>query len=249
VTRSRSSSGRPDPGGYGPRSDRYGDRFATGYGRGGERASARGEERAYGSGEDPRYGNQGRRGPTGGGGGRPPSGPGGSPSGGGPNIQLNVATVAVLAGVLVVGIGIGSAVTSTTQGNQGNIASAQQLDMAVPDPEFCKQWGASAFVMDIELYTTMNPSSSFVTQPTLQPGCVIRRENWSVLQKEGAVTAEQMRQCKQRMNTFAYIGSVRDKPVVRCVYQTDISGNKFQTKGVSGAADDAVGITPEANQF
>ncbi|MFN5193407.1 MAG: DUF3172 domain-containing protein, partial [Cyanobacteriota bacterium] len=29
------------------------------------------------------------------------------------------------------GIGIGSAVTSTTQGNQGNIASSQQLDMAV----------------------------------------------------------------------------------------------------------------------
>ncbi|MEA5389663.1 DUF3172 domain-containing protein [Cyanobium gracile UHCC 0139] len=246
MTRSRSSAGRSEPGGYAPRpdratprydprSDRYddrGDRFATGYGRR----------------EDPRYGPE-RRGSNGGGGGRPPAGNGGGPSGGGPNIQLNVATVAVLAGVLVVGIGIGSAVTSTTQGNQGNIASAQQLDMAVPDPEFCKQWGASAFVMDIELYTTMNPSSSFVTQPTLQPGCVIRRENWSVLQKEGAVTAEQMRQCKQRMNTFAYIGSVRDKPIVRCVYQTDISGNKFQTRGVAGAADDAVGITPEADQF
>ncbi len=249
MTRSRSSGGRPGPGGYASRPDRYdpradrfddrpdqrSDRFATGYGRG----------------DDPRSGAKGRREMNGGGGGgRPPAGNGGGPpGGGGPNIQLNVATVAVLAGVLVVGIGIGSAVTSTTQGNQGNIASAQQLDMAVPDPEFCKQWGASAFVMDIELYTTMNPSSSFVTQPTLQPGCVIRRENWSVLQKEGAVTAEQMRQCKQRMNTFAYIGSVRDKPIVRCVYQTDITGNKFQTRGVAGAADDAVGITPEADQF
>ena len=229
MTRSRSSGGRPDR--YDPRADRYderedqrSDRFPTGYGRR----------------DDPRSGAKGRRETNGGG---PPGG------GGGPSIQLNVATVAVLAGVLVVGIGIGSAVTSTTQGNQGNIASAQQLDMAVPDPEFCKQWGASAFVMDIELYTTMNPSSSFVTQPTLQPGCVIRRENWSVLQKEGAVTAEQMRQCKQRMNTFAYIGSVRDKPIVRCVYQTDITGNKFQTRGVAGAADDAVGITPEADQF
>ncbi|MEB3183538.1 MAG: DUF3172 domain-containing protein [Cyanobacteriota bacterium] len=187
---------------------------------------------------------------------RPPRGYGGGPGGprpgggGGPGgMPFNMASAAVLAGVLVVGIGIGSAVTSTTQGNQGNIASSQQLDMAVPDPEFCKQWGASAFVMDIELYTTMNPSSSFVTQPTLQPGCVIRRENWSVLQKEGAVTAEQMRECKQRMNTFAYIGSIRDKPVVRCVYQTDITGNKFQTRGVAGAADDAVGVTPEADQF
>jgi hypothetical protein len=48
------------------------------------------------------------------------------------------------------------------------------------------------------------------------------------------------------MNTFAYIGSVKDKPIVRCVYQTDISENKFLTKGV---ADDSVGITPEADQF
>ena len=165
---------------------------------------------------------------------------------GGTALRMNSATIAVLAGVLIIGIGIGSAVTSTTQGGQGNIASAQQLDMAVPDPEFCQQWGASAFVMDIEMYTTLNPSSSFVTQPTLQPGCVIRRENWAVLRKEGAITSAQERDCKQRMNTFAYIGSVRDKPVVRCVYQTDISQNKFLTRGV---ADDTVGITPEADQF
>ena len=175
-----------------------------------------------------------------------PGGPGGTGPGGTGPFQFNVGTLAILAGVLVVGIGIGTAISSTTQGDQGNIASSQQLDMAVPDPEFCRQWGASAFVMDIELYTTMNPSSSFVTQPALKPGCVIRRENWSVLQKEGAVTNEQMRQCKQRMNTFAYIGSVKDKPIVRCVYQTDISENKFLTKGV---ADSTVGITPESDQF
>ncbi|MDA9674774.1 DUF3172 domain-containing protein [bacterium] len=172
--------------------------------------------------------------------------PQGNKDGGDGGGRFNTTRIAVLAGVLVVGIGIGSAVTSTTGGDQGNIASSQQLDMAVPDPEFCRQWGASAFVMDIEMYTTLNPSSSFVTQPTLQPGCVIRRENWSVLRKEGAVTAAQERQCKQRMNTFAYIGSVRDKPVVRCVYQTDITQNKFLTKGI---ADDTVGLTPEADQF
>ena len=185
--------------------------------------------------------------PGGAGNGGPPAGGGqrgGGPGGGG--IQFNGATLAVLAGVLVVGIGIGTGISSTTQGNQGNIASSQQLDMAVADPEFCKQYGASAFVQDLQLYTTMNPSTSFVTQPKLQPGCVIRRENWAVLQKEGAITAEQMRQCKQRMNTFAYIGSVKDKPEVRCVYQTDTVDNKFVTKGV---ADDTVGVTPEADQF
>lgn len=184
----------------------------------------------------------------------PPRRPGpapGTPGGSGPpgGFKFNVATGAVLAGVLILGVGIGTSLTSNTAGNQGNIASSQQLDMAVADPEFCKQWGASAFVQDVQMYTTMNPSSSFVTQPKLQPGCVIRRENWSVLQKEGAVTNDQMRQCKQRMNTFAYIGSIRDKPVVRCVYQTDIVDNKFQTKGSAGAADDTVGVTPEADQF
>ena len=186
----------------------------------------------------------------GGNGGWQKNGPGGGPGGGkgdGPGpFQFNVATIAVLAGVLVVGIGIGTSLSSNTQGDQGNIASSQQLDMAVADPEFCKQWGASAFVMDVQVYTTMNPSSSFVTQPSLKPGCVIRRENWSVLQKEGAITADQMRQCKQRMNTFAYIGSVKDKPEVRCVYQTETRENKFITKGI---ADDAAGVTPEADQF
>ena len=221
MTRSRSSAGR-----Y--RESRYEER---GY-----------DERGY---EERSYGQRGYAGSKGGGNGGGGKAGGGGP-GSGPPLQFNVGTIAILAGVLVVGIGIGTGISSTTQGDQGNIASSQQLDMAVPDPEFCRQWGASAFVMDIELYTTMNPSSSFVTQPALKPGCVIRRENWSVLQKEGAVTAEQMRQCKQRMNTFAYIGSIKDKPIVRCVYQTDTSENKFITKGI---ADDAAGITPEADQF
>ena len=69
-------------------------------------------------------------------------------------INFSTGTIAVLAGVLILGVGIGSAITSTTDGGQGNIASQQQLDMAVPDPEFCRQWGASAFVIDVEMYTT-----------------------------------------------------------------------------------------------
>tara|TARA_Y100001968_G_scaffold166787_1_gene152777 strand:+ start:384 stop:1043 length:660 start_codon:yes stop_codon:yes gene_type:complete len=168
------------------------------------------------------------------------------PAGGGGGIKINSNSIAILAGVLVVGVGIGSLITSTTSGGQGNIASQQQLDMAVPDPDFCRQYGASAFVIDVEMYTTLNPSTSFVTQPALQPGCVIRRENWTVLQKQGAINNEDVRECKQRMNTFAYIGSIRDQPIVRCVYQADVNENKFIIKG---AEEDAVGINKEAIQF
>ncbi len=168
------------------------------------------------------------------------------PKSDGVGVNMNSGTIAVLAGVLVLGVGIGSAITSTTQGGDGNIASQQQLDMAVPDPEFCRQWGASAFVIDIEMYTTLNPSTSFVTQPALQPGCVIRRENWSLLQKQGAITNEDVRECKQRMNTFAYIGSIRDNPIVRCVYQADVNDNKFIIKGVE---DEGIRVNQEAIQF
>ncbi len=167
-------------------------------------------------------------------------------SGDGGPMNMNTGTIAVLAGVLVLGVGIGSAITSTSQGGSGNIASQQQLDMAVPDPEFCRQWGASAFVIDIEMYTTLNPSTSFVTQPALQPGCVIRRENWSLLQKQGVITNEDVRECKNRMNTFAYIGSIRDKPSVRCVYQADVNDNKFIIKGVE---EEGIRVNQEAIQF
>ncbi|WP_320663417.1 DUF3172 domain-containing protein [Prochlorococcus sp. MIT 1223] len=161
-------------------------------------------------------------------------------------IKLNTATISILAGVLVLGIGLGTLVSTNTGGSTGNIASQNQLDLAVPDPEICKSYGASAFVQDIEIFTTLNPSTSFVTQPALQPGCVIRRENWTVLQQQGAISSQDVRECKQRMNTFAYIGSLRDKPIVKCVYQADFEDNKFLIKG---EGDDAVGVTEEAKRF
>ena len=88
-----------------------------------------------------------------------------SPSNSAQKNAFNTGTIAVLAGVLILGVGIGSAITSTTDGGQGNIASQQQLDMAVPDPEFCRQWGASAFVIDVETvsYTHLTlPTSDLV---------------------------------------------------------------------------------------
>ena len=41
----------------------------------------------------------------------------------------------------LIGIGIGSAITSATDGGKENIASQQRLDLAVPDPEFSDNGG------------------------------------------------------------------------------------------------------------
>ena len=45
------------------------------------------------------------------------------PSSSGQKNNFSTGTIAVLAGVLILGVGIGSAITSTTDGGQGNIAS------------------------------------------------------------------------------------------------------------------------------
>ena len=58
-------------------------------------------------------------------------------------------------------------------------------------------------------------------------GCLIRRDNWTVLQKQGVISNEDIRAYKQKMNTFAYIESIINKPTVKCIYQTDIQDNEF----------------------
>ena len=73
----------------------------------------------------------------------------------------------------LMGIDFSSVITSKTDGGRGNITSLQQLDMAVPDPEFCRQWGASAFVSEQKIDTTLNPSTLFFSQPSLLSGCVL----------------------------------------------------------------------------
>jgi len=51
-------------------------------------------------------------------------------------LHCNKGIIAFILGLI--GIGIGSAITSATDGGKGNIASQQRLDVAVPDPEFCR---------------------------------------------------------------------------------------------------------------
>jgi len=130
---------------------------------------------------------------------------GGGGSGG---IKINSNSIAILAGVLVIGVGIGSLITSTTSGGQGNIASQQQLDMAVPDPDFCRQYGASAFVIDIEMYTTLNPSTSFVTQPALQQGCVTKLvEGFKVVYISTSITKALAPYCLQKSGSGTAISN------------------------------------------
>ncbi|BAZ39905.1 hypothetical protein NIES4101_58620 [Calothrix sp. NIES-4101] len=144
---------------------------------------------------------------------------------------FNFTTIAILGGVFVLGIGIGIAFSSTTTLTPSNVASREFIDTKAPNPEICAQYGASAMVMDARLFVTLNPFNVYVGQPSMRPGCVIRQNNWAILEQRNLVTSEQVRDCKNRLNTFGFTGNLdSDKPDIRCIYQNEAAQNFFLTQ-------------------
>lgn len=156
---------------------------------------------------------------------------------------FDVAKIAILATVFIVGIVIGLSLNlSSASDNLATVDSSLQIDRKAPNPEVCQQFGASAIVTDMRVFLTLNPFSVYLTQPQMQPGCVLRRTNWSVLEQPNLVSSEQVRDCKRRMNTFGFVGTLEGRPKIDCVYQNDAAGNLFLNKNGSGAL-------PESDNF
>ena len=133
--------------------------------------------------------------------------------------------LAILAATLILGIGVGVAFSSTTTFNPENVTSRAYIDMAAPDPQLCAQYGASAVVTDARIFMTLNPFSVYVTQPKMQPGCVLRSNDWAILQQKNLVSSEQVRECKNRMNTFGFTGTLEGSPAINCIYQNEAAQN------------------------
>ncbi|MBD1842762.1 DUF3172 domain-containing protein [Cyanobacteria bacterium FACHB-63] len=142
---------------------------------------------------------------------------------------FNATVIAVLAGIFVLGIGVGIAFSAATPTNPTSVVTNLQIDQQAPNPEVCIQNGASAMAVSTRLYVTLNPFKVFVAQAGMEPACIIRRANWSVLEQRKLLTAEQSRDCRQKMNTFGYIGNLdnKDKVTIDCVYQSDNAKNLF----------------------
>lgn len=159
---------------------------------------------------------------------------------------MNYGNLAVIGGMLVLGIGIGIAITSTTTFTPENVASSQFIDRSAPSTETCIKFGASAMVTDLRVFVTLNPFNVYVTQPRMQPGCVMRRSNWVILKQRDLISSDQERDCKQRMNTFGFTGDLENEPTVDCVYQNNSAENLFlnQPGGVVPPV-----VRPESDNF
>ena len=141
---------------------------------------------------------------------------------------FNFTSIAILGGVLILGIGIGIAFSSTATFTPSNVASREFIDTKAPNPEICIQYGASATVMDARLFLTFNPFNVYVSQSSVRPGCVLRTNNWQVLEQKKLITSQQVRDCKNRLNTFGFTGNLDSKDVdISCVYQNNAGQNFF----------------------
>lgn len=156
---------------------------------------------------------------------------------------FNYTSIAILGGIFVLGIGIGIAFSSTATLDPKNVASREFIDQRAPNPELCAQYGASAMVMDTRLFVTLNPFNVYVSQPSMRPGCVLRRNNWAILEQQNLVTSEQVNECKNRMNTFGFTGELGSSPDINCVYQNDAAKNFYVNQ------PGAVAPTVETDKF
>jgi len=152
------------------------------------------------------------------------------------------ATLAILGAALVIGIGLGALFGSSVNFSDETVATRVAIDESVANPELCAQYGAGAIAVDLRAFVTLNPFKVFISQPLMQPGCVLRSNNWSVLEQRDLVTSQDVRQCKQRMNTFGFIGDLEQAngtPVVECVYENDGARNLFLKSGAARRGDNS----------
>ncbi|MEA5534752.1 DUF3172 domain-containing protein [Crocosphaera sp. XPORK-15E] len=141
--------------------------------------------------------------------------------------KFNYGAIALFGGIFILGIGVGIGVSSSASFDPKNVASREVIDKSAPNAELCVQFGASAIVSDLRVFITLNPFSVYVTQPAMQPGCVLRQSNMTLLEQKRLITAEQVRDCRNRMNTFGFVGTLESKPKIDCIYSNDAAGNLF----------------------
>ncbi|MFZ9739621.1 MAG: DUF3172 domain-containing protein [Prochlorotrichaceae cyanobacterium] len=157
-------------------------------------------------------------------------------------LSLNPATLGILGGIFIAGVGVGIAFSSSTNFTPENVVSREAIDRAAPNPELCAQYGASSIAVDVRMFVTLNPFNAYVAQPTMRPGCVLRSNNWSILEQRGLVSNQDVRECKNRMNTFGFVGALEAEPEIECIYQNDAAKNLFLDRGIDGAP-------PESERF
>ena len=148
-------------------------------------------------------------------------------------------STALLAGVFVLGIGLGVTMDSQINTDPKDLASRDAIDNAAPNPTLCAKLGASAMALDQRVFISFNPFNVYVSPADVKPACVLRESNVVfALQQRGLINDAEVRYCKQKMNTWAFVGSLDDTPQLSCVYKSQDAQNEFLSNPKYGLGED-----------
>jgi len=154
---------------------------------------------------------------------------------------------ALLAGVFVLGIGLGVTVDSAINTNPRDLASRDAIDQAAPNSQLCANYGASAMAFDQRVFVSFNPFNIYVAQADVKPACVLRDANVvSVLRDSHLINDDEVRACKKNMNTWAFVGDLKEQPQLSCVYKSADAQNEFLSDPRIGIGEDYLDDEREA---
>jgi hypothetical protein len=146
---------------------------------------------------------------------------------------------AVLAGIFVLGIGLGVTIDSQINTSPKDLASRDAVDQAAPNAQLCASYGASAMAFDQRVFVSFNPFNVYVAQADVKPACVLQQSNVvSVLRDRKLINDEEVRACKQNMNTWAFVGDLENMPQLSCVYRSEDAQNEFLDDPKLGIGED-----------
>lgn len=146
---------------------------------------------------------------------------------------------AFLAGVFVLGVGMGVTVDSAINTNPRDLASRDAVDQAAPNSVLCATMGASAMAFDQRVFVSFNPFNVYVAQADVKPACVLRQSNVvPILRDKNLINDAEVRSCKSNMNTWAFVGDLTDTPQLSCVYKSEDAQNEFLSNPKYGIGED-----------
>lgn len=146
---------------------------------------------------------------------------------------------ALLAGIFILGVGLGVTVDSAINTNPRDLASRDAIDQAAPNSKLCADMGASAMAFDQRVFVSFNPFNVYVSQADVKPACVLRQSNVvPILKGKNLINEKEVAACKANMNTWAFVGDLDNTPQLSCVYKSADAQNEFLSNPKFGIGED-----------
>ena len=146
---------------------------------------------------------------------------------------------ALLAGIFILGVGLGVTVDSAINTNPRDLASRDAIDQAAPNSKLCAEMGSSAMAFDQRVFVSFNPFNVYVAQADVKPACVLRQSNVvPILKGKNLINDKEVASCKANMNTWAFVGDLESTPQLSCVYKSEDAQNEFLSNPTFGIGED-----------